>query len=65
MEPSALSIADLIEASGKTMHKIADEAAISRTTLHYCKQENRWPKQRRVREALQKSLGVTPALVEV
>ena len=61
---STPSIAELINASGKPMCDIAIEAEISRTTLHYCKQENRWPKQRRPRLALQKALGVTPALVE-
>lgn len=59
MDMNSPSVADLITASGKALSALADEAGISRTTLHFCKQENRWPKQRRVRIALQKALGVT------
>lgn len=59
MTDSTPSIEDLIKATGKTTYQIADEAGISRTLVHYCKQGNRWPIQRRPRLALQKILGVT------
>jgi hypothetical protein len=64
MTPEQPSIRELVERTGKTTLVLCAEAGISQTTLTRAKMTNQWPRQARPRAALQKLLGVAPALVE-
>lgn len=52
------SIGDLIESAGLTQVEVAVAAGIALSTVSAAKVANRWPVQRRPRQALARALGL-------